>query len=226
MLLSRYFFQDEFTKYETMFEKYSHVKKKVKAKEFIITPDGKLDYIYYIKSGIVQVSAFHISGEEKIFGYWSSGSMYPVMCTHQNFAFEHSIAMKAMTETELYVFTVEIFREMLAEDTTFACECIDHHCRYSNMLIFSITTNSCEPLINRVCNILYIQLYHIPNNEDCVELGQEAIASLAGASRVSVARILGTLREKGIIQTAKEKIFILDRERLKKYVSDYCIDKD
>jgi len=50
-----------------------------------------------------------------------------------------------------------------------------------------------------------------------VRLSQDEIAGLVGASRESVARALGTLRQRGLVTTGRRTITVVDRDELRSF---------
>ena len=56
-------------------------------------------------------------------------------------------------------------------------------------------------------------------------LKQDDVASLCGLSRVQVARVYQLLRTKGIIDTSRGILTIIDMEALKQMASDTIVEK-
>ena len=221
MLISRIFFLNEFSEYERILESYPHTVEHLKEQEYFWVPGNYMDRVYYIVSGMTQTSIIHDGGEEKIFGYWGEGELYPLMCTQMEFNTERSIQFKALTETIAFSFTTETFRRILAEHPEITYACIDRYCRYSNSLLFSTVTNSYESIVTRICNLLYMYLHYMPNDAQQVNVSQGEIASILGTTRVSVARGLTQLRQEKVVKTAKGKIFVLNMDQVLQYSSKY-----
>jgi CRP/FNR family transcriptional regulator len=51
-----------------------------------------------------------------------------------------------------------------------------------------------------------------------IELTQDDLAAMVGATRVSVNRVLASLEQRGIVKVARRRIAVLDRERLAREV--------
>ena len=71
----------------------------------------------------------------------------------------------------------------------------------------------------KVGNILYLLASNELFKDNIIELTQEEIASLIGASRIQVARVLHFLRENKIIKTNRNTIKILDMKKLSELCS-------
>lgn len=222
MMLTRYFFIDEFSEFEEVLRSYPHIVEHFHSQTYLGDPGSTIKKVYYIVSGLTQVSVVHDSGEDKIFAFWGQGGIFPLICSEQDFYLEHSILQKAMSEVVTLSFSTEVFRQIMMEHPEIACECIDHYCRWSNLLLFNATTSAYETVRTRVCNLLYTYLYYLPNKKRCVNLEQKDIASIVGASRVSVARCLAELREEGIVATSRGKLYVMDADSLKTHTSEYC----
>lgn len=222
MLLTGYFFVGEFHYLYPIFQKYPHHRESFNRGMYLSEPGTSFSKVYYIMDGLVQLSVLHDSGEEKIFGFWGHDSIYPIICKEQKFSLEYSILLKALTDVKVLAFSVETFNQILAENSNITHEVVDHYCRYSNLLLFSATTQSYENIATRLCNLFYLYLYYAPNRENCVDLSQQEIASLIGTSRVCVSRELSLLKQEELIRTSRGKVYILNREEVEKRSSEYC----
>lgn len=222
MLLTRYFFVGEFRYLLPVFMRYPHSTVTFCKDDYLSKPGDSFSKVYYITDGLARLSVLHDSGEDKIFGFWGHDSMYPIICKEQKFSLEYSILIKALTEVKAIAFSVETFKQILAENPEITYEVVDHYCRYSNLLLFHATTQSYENIATRICNLLYLYLYYVPNHKNCVDLSQQDIASLIGTSRVCVSRELALLKQDGLIRTSRGKVYVLDYDGIERKSSKYC----
>ncbi|MGN1389697.1 MAG: Crp/Fnr family transcriptional regulator, partial [Bulleidia sp.] len=155
MLLTRYYFADEFTAFLPVLETYGHESCSFARDEYLCRFNQSLDKIYYIRSGMTRLSVLHDSGEEKLIGFWARGSMFPIICTEQKFNLEYSLLLKAETDVEAIVFRPDVFIRMLSENKDIMTETIDHYCRFCNMLLFSNVTQAYEDTRTRICSLVY-----------------------------------------------------------------------
>ena len=142
--------------------------------------------------------------------------MYPIITTKQDFFLEYSIVLQAMTEVTVLRYTTDVIRQIMKEVPEISYEMIDHYCKFTNLFLYCITTQSFEPLTSRVCNILALYYQHF--HDLLVPITQADLASLAGAKRESVVKVLRELREGGLIETHSGKIRILDMDALLAYM--------
>lgn len=77
---------------------------------------------------------------------------------------------------------------------------------------------------NRVCNYLWIYEILSQSYQDMPYITQEKIAHKTLLSQSQVTRILGQLRERGIIDTRYRRIRILDRDRIKEFLSPLSLE--
>jgi CRP-like cAMP-binding protein len=221
MLLTRYFFLKEFNKFETFFKEYPHKICNFNKNQYLCKPNQSLTNVYYIQHGLTKVSVIHENGEEKITGFWGKGGIYPLICTEQDFLLEHSILQKSLSEVTALSFSIDIIRQMMTDNPELCFEMVDHYCRFTNLLLFSSTTQTYESVQTRICNILYLFLKNTNIPEKTISLTQQDIASLIGATRIAVVKNLKTLRDKKIIETSRNRIIILDIKKLESYCSEF-----
>lgn len=219
MLLTRYYFAGEFEPYLETFRSYAYRRRRIQRGEYLCTFAEPLDRVYYIVNGVTRLSVLHDNGEEKLFGFWAHDSIFPIICSMQDFHLEYSILLKAETNTEVLEFTVDTFTRILTDHNAIMVEVIDHYCRFCNMLLFSSATRDYENTRTRICNVIYTHLYFTKEKE-MVSLSQSDIASLIGTTRVTVARELAFMRKKGLIETKRGKIRVLDFDGVKNEASE------
>lgn len=217
MLETRYFYTDEFTRFLPIFEKYPHTALTVKKGECLKKPDTRFYYNDLILSGMARLSVLHASGEDRVVGYWGRGSMYPIITTQQDFFLEYAITLEALTDVSVLRYTTDAIRLIMKDVPEIAYEMIDHYCKFTNLFLYFVTTQAFEPLTNRVCNILTLYYQHFHDLE--VPITQADLASLAGAKRESVVKVLRELRTEGLIETSSGRIRIRDIESMNAYIS-------
>lgn len=217
MLQTRYFFFDEFKRFLPIFRQYRHEIVSFKKGELLKKPSDLFKYNFYITEGLCKVSVLHASGDEKIIAYWGKGSIYPIICSEQSFILENSIVVTAMTDVETMRYDTETTKAMMREHPEISYEMIDHYCKFTNLLFFCTATQTYEDVKTRICNMLFI--YYCNFNENCFALTQGELASMIGAKRESVVKIIRELRDNGIISTTRHHIQILSLEKLEEYRS-------
>jgi len=214
LLTTRYFFVNEFSPYEVLFNKYPHEECYFKKDDYLCKLNEPFTKIFYIKDGLTKVSVMHKNGDEKITGFWGRGGIYPLICTEQDFVLEYSIMQKAISDVKAIAFTTDTIRKMMDESPGLCREMVDHYCKFTNLLFFCATTQTYETVITRICNILYLYVKNLTNTNNMVFLNQYEIAALIGATRVAVVKGLKQLRDDGIIETYRHKIVITNLKKL------------
>jgi Mn-dependent DtxR family transcriptional regulator len=85
----------------------------------------------------------------------------------------------------------------------------------------SVACNALHPIEARCCRWLLTTQDRVGTNE--VPLTQEALAEMLGVQRTTVTAVAGALQERGLIRSARGRIVILDRARLKRAACE-CYD--
>lgn len=214
MILPRYYFEGDFKPFEDWIEDCKLEKVKIKK-------GNELKYLYqhkavYIKSGMVKLSICNEEGLESVIMFAGSGSIYPVTCIEEQFTIEQFMLLKTVVDTEIVVFPKEKILEFMMKSSDFAVDAINFNSKIINSLLTKNILGSYENSEQSICSFLFSYIKYNPNKNNIVNITQEEIASVAGISRMQVTRILGSLRERGIVKTERGKVIILDMEMLEK----------
>jgi len=212
MILPRYYFEGDFKPFEDLIENCKLEKVKIKK-------GNELKYLYqhksiYIKSGMVKLSISNEDGFESVIMFAGSGSIYPMTCLEEQFTIEQFMLLKTVVDTEIIVFPKEKIFEFIMKSSDFAVAAINFNSKIINSLLTKNILGSYENSEQSISSFLYSYIKYNPNNNNIVDFTQEEIASVAGISRMQVTRILGFLRERGIVKTERGKVIILDMEML------------
>lgn len=216
--MPKYFFSNDFKSYEDIFIKHG-VKCEFNKNDIISCQGDTLKNAFYIKKGIMQVSIGHEIGKEKIVSFMGEGSLFPVGINEHKYKMEYSMVEKAFTNVEAYKFKYEQLRDIVIKNPSIALSIIEHNCDFTSFLFYEIASLSYDSIKCKVSNILYLLFSNGPFKDNIIELNQEEIASIIGASRIQVARVLQKLRDAKIIKTHRNSVEILDVEELKKICS-------
>ena len=217
MLYPRYYFSEEFSEYESAFERNGATETTFEKGERLKNPANYLDRCFYIKEGYCSVTVWHDSGKERLIGFWGPGSIYPLITSKNHFFLETAIEVKAVVDVTALDLSIECVRKSIEEEPGIAFAAIDHYGAYTNLLKFEAASQTYEDALTRVCNILYIRYDNFL--ESSVRLTQGDIASMAGLRRESVVKVLRSLRKEGIISPHGNPT-VLDPERLLMLCSD------
>lgn len=138
--------------------------------------------------------------------------MFPIVTSRQKFTLEYSIIATAVTEVVVSAFDINSTRNFMGDHPDISYAMIDHYCKYTNLFLYSATTEAFDSLKMRICSILMI--YYLNFGTTTIPVNQSDIASLLGANRQSVVKILKQLRDDGLVDTIKGKLSITDTEKL------------
>lgn len=216
MLETRFLFMDEFADFLSVMKTYPHEQIIFPKGSFLKKTDEAFTTNYYIEDGLIKVSVLHDTGNERTIGFWGKGSIFPIITSMQKFTLEYSILMRAVSEVSAIAFSLDSTRAFMRDYPEISYAMIDHYAKYTNLFLYNATTTAFESLKMRVCNILMI--HYLNFNMKTIAISQSDIASLIGASRQSVVKVLKELREENIVDTGNGQITILDTDLL----SSFC----
>jgi len=216
MILPRYYFEGDFQLFEDWIEN-------CKIERVIIKKGNELKYLsqrksIYIKSGMLKLAICNEDGNESVIMFAGKGIIYPVTCLEDQFTIEQFMSLKTVIDTEIIVFPKEKLLELIHISSEFAVAAINFYSKTVNSLLTKNILGGYENSEQSVCSFLYSYIIYNPNNNNIVDFTQEEIASVAGISRMQVTRILGSLRNQGIVKTVRGKVIVLKIEMLK----DHC----
>lgn len=212
MLQTRYYFEKEFIQFYKILSQYPYHLKRYHKGDYLVKAGDLFDFNHYILSGLIKVSVLHDSGDEKIIAYFGPHSIYPIIANEKPFILESSILVQALSDCETMAFTFATTRKIMTDHPEVSIAMIDHYCKFTNYLFFQETTQTYEPLMTRVCNMLYIYLENFNSND--FDLTQSDLASSIGATRTAVVKVLKNLRDEKIIETGRNKITIINKDQL------------
>lgn len=217
MQQTRYYFEKEFEEYRDILSSYPHTAMRFRKNEYLVKPGELFALNHYIISGLVKISVLHESGEERILSFCGPGSIYPIIANEKPFVLEDKICVQAAADTVTWTYPFAMTRSIMQKEPEIACTMIDHYCRMTNFLFYELTSESCEDLRTRICNILLVFCEN--SKSSVVPLSQSELSSLVGAVRSSAVRVLKDLREGGLIETQRSSIRILDMDALRQQCS-------
>ena len=182
--------------------------------ELIFKQGAPANHIVYLREGFVKLSKRGIGGKDYILSISKKGAYLGIHNLNKK-SRQYYVSATAITKTEVCFIDIEKFNFLLKSNGNFASEVISY--------IFSDEMNYYDRLVNnvqqqlpgRLANTLYYfwkQVYI--DNSFNLNLTKAELASLIGTSRESVSRLLKEFQRMGIIEMKKNKITILDEEKL------------
>lgn len=219
MLLTRYFYFGEFSRFEQQLRSYASEERHFERGEHLCRPSELLDSVFYIENGMTLLSILHESGDEDAICYWGSGDIVPLVVEEQRLSLESSMLLRAVAETTVLRLSPQAMKQAMLDCPELAVAAVNRYTRYANMLLFSRVTAHHEPPLTRLASFLYSYLRYLPNERNAIELSQGEIASVLGMSRASVARALTALKKEDVVSTSRGKVCVLDVDGLEAHLS-------
>lgn len=215
-MLPHFILKNHFSEYEDLILSYGGKIEKIQRGTILHNANNEVpdQTSYYIRSGIAKLTLIKEDGSENICFFYGEGSMYPVDWRDFSFSLEKFLHLAAVTDLEVISFPSRILNTILDNDHGFAKAAVSHYTHYVNTLLTKLLLGSYNNSL--VCVSSFIYLYYNKSTPSFY-LTQEQIASITGLSRTQVTRVLTTLRSEGIIETQRNKIRILDLEKLEGY---------
>jgi len=219
IMMSKYYFSNDFLEYEEMIGRYNVQFKCYKKNDFLSTQSETLNQGYYIKKGILKLSIGSECGKEKILALFGPGSIFPLGLNEHHYELEYAITEQALVDIEVYEIQFTELRKMCLENHELALRMLEHYCDFTSFLFYEISSLSSDSSFVKTCNILYALSEKGVFQNNFIELKQDEIADFGGISKVQVARAYKTLKNSGIIETKRNGLIINDRKELLKLCS-------
>ena len=198
---------------EQMFKVDEHrVEISFKKGELLSKQGTLLSHIIYIRKGFAKLYV-EKDGELVILGIAQPGSFVGLQALYGEVVFPFSV--EAMTDAEVCMKDINVFRELVLENPEFSREIIE--VLNANLMqaynrMFSLTT---KQLSGRFSELLfYMRNVLYESNPFTLAISKREIADLVSTSPESVSRLFNEFRDKGIIKVDGQTIEILDSDQL------------
>jgi len=190
----------------------AHIKFK---KGEVIFREGTLaTNIAYLKSGLVKI---HMKGptSDKILRLMKAPSYLGLPTTIGDKVNQYSAT--ALTDAQICFISLDIFRDFIFKNGSFAYEIILDLCRNELADYQKYANMSQKHLPGRLAEILLCMSHELfKSNKFELPLNINELSDLISTSRESVSRILSEFNKEGIIQINKKELTILKEEILQK----------
>ena len=170
--------------------------------------------ICYIREGFVKIVKKGLGNKDFILNISKGGAYLGVQNLSRKQA-NYYFSAVAITDVQICFIELGVFRKLLESNGTFATEVIsyifDEEMNYFDRLVNNVQ----QQLPGRLANTLYYFGNEVYNQKQFdLNINQAELASLIGTSRESVSRLLREFQRAGIIKMERNRITILDEERL------------
>jgi CRP/FNR family cyclic AMP-dependent transcriptional regulator len=170
-----------------------------------------------VAKGAVRISSVSLSGKQITLTYAEPGTWFGDIALFDGLPRTHDA--NAHGETTLLVVRKPDFRELLAQHTELYEALLRLNCRRLRMMYNIFEDLNTKPLAARLAKqiLLLARSYGIPQGEEIrigLQLAQEDLAQLLGASRQRVNQELKGFEREGAVRVEPTRLVVLSREKL------------
>ncbi|MCB6993525.1 Crp/Fnr family transcriptional regulator [bacterium 210820-DFI.6.37] len=172
----------------------------------------------FLLEGLVKVSIFNVFGYERILGYHKKNSLFAMdgLRRDKNVI----VTTTALTPISLVKLSKENLTELFRKRPEFASDLVLYYSDVLKLMCYDAESQTSNSVKSKLANfvILYTQsvdyrtLGYIPYS-------QAELASAIGASRVQVSRVCAELKEEGLVDIKKRKLYILNIQAFYDFIS-------
>ena len=179
----------------------------------LLSKQGMLmTHIFYLRTGFAKLYMEN-EGERTILGIARPGTFIGIQALYGETVFPFSA--EAMTDTEICLKDINVFRELVLENSEFAKRVIgilnrDLVQSYNRM--FSLSTKQIDGRFSEL--LLFLQNIFYQSNPFTLTISRKEIAELISTTPESVSRLLGKFKSQKIIAGSGQAIEILEFEKL------------
>ncbi|WP_320663329.1 global nitrogen regulator NtcA [Prochlorococcus sp. MIT 1223] len=181
----------------------------------IFFPGDPAERVYLIKRGAVRLSRVYESGEEITVALLRENSLFGVLSLitgHRSDRFYHAVAF---TRVEMITAPATSVRKAIEEDTAVGLLLLQGLSSRILQTETMIETLTHRDMSSRLVSFLLVLCrdFGMPGEKGItidLRLSHQAIAEAIGSTRVTITRLLGDLRNSGLLQIDRKKITVFD----------------
>lgn len=187
---------------------------KFKKGELIFKEGVPANYIAYIREGFAKLVKKGISGKDFILSISRKGAFLGIQTLNRkNKTYYYSAS--AIVPAEVCFIEIDKFEKLLLLNGTFATTVISTIISDEMNYFDRLVNNVQQQLPGRLANtLLYFKNQVYNSNSFHLNITKSELASLIGTSRESISRLLREFQDADIISAEKNRITILDEEKL------------
>jgi len=190
----------------------------------IFFPGDPAERVYLIRRGAVRLSRVYESGEEITVALLRENSLFGVLSLltgHRSDRFYHSVAF---TRVEMVTAPAASVRQAIESDSGVGLLLLQGLSSRVLQTETMIETLTHRDMSSRLVSFLLVLCrdFGIPGDRGItidLRLSHQAIAEAIGSTRVTITRLLGDLRNSGLVEIDRKKITVLDPIALAKKFS-------
>lgn len=196
----------------------------VERNKTIFFPGDPAERVYLIRRGAVRLSRVYESGEEITVALLRENSLFGVLSLltgHRSDRFYHSVAF---TRVEMVTAPASSVRQAIEADTSVGLLLLQGLSSRILQTETMIETLTHRDMSSRLVSFLLVLCrdFGMPGSQGItidLRLSHQAIAEAIGSTRVTITRLLGDLRNAGLVEIDRKKITVLDPIALAKRFS-------
>lgn len=190
----------------------------------IFFPGDPAERVYLLRRGAVRLSRVYESGEEITVALLRENSLFGVLSLltgQRSDRFYHAIAF---TRVELITAPATSVRKAIEQDASVGLLLLQGLSSRILQTETMIETLTHRDMSSRLVSFLLVLCrdFGVPSSEGItidLRLSHQAIAEAIGSTRVTITRLLGDLRNEGLLQIDRKKITVFDPIALSKRFS-------
>ena len=190
----------------------------------IFFPGDPAERVYLIRRGAVRLSRVYESGEEITVALLRENSLFGVLSLltgHRSDRFYHSVAF---TRVEMITAPAASVRQAIEADASVGLLLLQGLSSRILQTETMIETLTHRDMSSRLVSFLLVLCrdFGVPGDRGItidLRLSHQAIAEAIGSTRVTITRLLGDLRNAGLVEIDRKKITVLDPIALAKKFS-------
>ena len=196
----------------------------VERNKTIFFPGDPAERVYLIRRGAVRLSRVYESGEEITVALLRENSLFGVLSLltgHRSDRFYHSVAF---TRVEMVTAPASSVRQAIEADTSVGLLLLQGLSSRILQTETMIETLTHRDMSSRLVSFLLVLCrdFGMPGSQGItidLRLSHQAIAEAIGSTCVTITRLLGDLRNSGLVEIDRKKITVLDPIALAKRFS-------
>ena len=189
-----------------------NIPKRYQKNQMIYMQGERADCFYYLKSGKVRIYFSSPEGDEKTLANVEDGCILGEAAFFDGMPRVSSAV--ALSECRIIPVNEKILTARFRTDPSFAMTLLNLQARSIRMLSSQVSSITFLQANCRIARLLIQVREPIGDERYSVHLTHEEIGNIVGVSRVTVSKILNSMRNSGIIRTEYRRIIIEDLNEL------------
>jgi CRP/FNR family transcriptional regulator len=166
--------------------------------------------VYLIQKGLIRTRRMSLEGREQVLSYRGPGEALNLVSAVDGGL--NSASADAVTDATVYIIPCRRFRDLLRLHQELASAALKQLCNEVRLLSDLVESLALHPVRARLARFLLQQTDQQNPDRNWT---QQAIATHIGSVREMVGRTMRAFASEGLVRRERERIVVLDRERLR-----------